>query len=157
MIGWLLDTNVVSQFAPGKDGKQRTAPELSAWIRNHTDQLFLSMVSVVEISAGIQKLRRAGAEQRADNLDGWFNQIIDFYGERILPISIVVAKMAGLLTDHARAIGRQPGLSDILIAATAEAHSIDLLTDNTRHFEPLRLTVSVLNPLERLPGASTSV
>lgn len=154
MTGWLLDTNIVSQFAPEKDGKPKIAADLSDWVRHNANALFLSALSVVEITAGIGKLRRAGAERRAADLDTWLDRIIALYGERVLPLDAEVGKVAGVLADQARANGRHPGLSDVLIAATAQAHGLGLLTDNIRHFRRLNLNIRLLNPLhDTLPDA----
>jgi len=79
------------------------------------------------------------------------------YGERILPLDTEVGKIAGVLAVHARAIGRDPGLSDILIAATARAHGHGLATENTKHFERLNLGIQLLNPFEpNLPAKRRS-
>lgn len=150
MSGWLLDTNIISQFAPLKDGQPREAAiELKGWIASNADRIFLSVVSVLEITSGIAKLRRAGADRRAADLDLWFGRILEAYGERVLPVDIEIGKMTGLLADQARAAGRHPGLSDILIAATAKVHGHGLLTDNVRHFEHLNLDITLWNPLAR--------
>ncbi|MDP3406669.1 type II toxin-antitoxin system VapC family toxin [Bosea sp. (in: a-proteobacteria)] len=102
----------------------------------NADQLYLSALSVIEIKAGSEKLRGAGGERRAIDLDCWL--------ERIL----TVAKIAGVLTEEARANGRHSGLSDVLIAGTTQTHERGLLTDNRRHFEPLRLSIRLFNPLQ---------
>jgi toxin FitB len=70
-------------------------------------------------------------------------------------VNTEVAKVAGVLADRARAIGHNPGLSDVLIAATAQTHGAGLMTNNTKHFVPLNLSVPLLNPFEQaLPGKS---
>jgi len=147
VTGWLLDTNILSQLAPDKNGQPKAPKELSAWMLRNADTLFLSALSVVEITAGIEKLRRAGGERAAD-LDRWLDRILNVYGERVLPLDAEVGRVAGVLTENARANGRHPGLSDVLIAATAQAHGHGLMTDNMRHFEPLRLSIRVFNPLQ---------
>jgi hypothetical protein len=148
VTSWLLDTNIVSQLAPDKDGRPKAPKALGEWLLRNADQLYLSALSVVEIKAGIEKLRRAGGEHRALDLDGWLDRILTMYGERILSLDADVAKIAGVLTEEARANGSHPGLSDVLIAATAQAHDHGLLTDNMRHFAPLRLSIRLLNPLQ---------
>lgn len=154
MTNWLLDTNIVSQLAPDKNGQAKAPKNLSDWMLRNSDTLFLSALSVVEITAGIEKLRRAGGERRAVDLGKWLGRILDAYDERVLPLDAEVAKVAGVLTEEARANGRHPGLSDVLIAATAQAHGHGLLTDNMRHFEPLSLSVRLFNPLQDdLPNA----
>ncbi|WP_117195819.1 type II toxin-antitoxin system VapC family toxin [Rhizobium terrae] len=147
MKSWLLDTNVISQLAPTKDGHVRAEPPLLEWLRDRTDVLYLSAVTVVEISAGIEKLRAAGVKDRAEALERWLDRILAYYGNRVLPLDSAVGKVAGALAERARANGRHPGFSDVLIAATAEAHEHCLLTRNIRHFEPLRLSISLADPL----------
>jgi toxin FitB len=149
MTGWLLDTNIISQLAPGKDGAPRLGGRLGEWLDGNTDFLFLSAITVVEIVAGIQKLRRAGATSRASDLDAWLGRVVALYGERILPLDTEVAKIAGALTEQARANGQNPGLSDLVIAATAVRYRCGLMSDNLKHFEPLNLEIPVVNPLEQ--------
>lgn len=147
MTSWLLDTNIVSQLAPTKDGQVRADPSLIEWLRGKTDVLYLSAVTVVEVSAGIEKLRASGGTGRAGALEQWLERILAYYGNRVLPLDSMVGKVAGTLAERAGADGRHPGLSDVLIAATAEAHGHGLLTQNIRHFGPLHLTVSLADPL----------
>ena len=52
MTGWLLDTNVLSAFAPGKPA---VAARSAAWFNEHSDALFLSAITAAEIEAGISK------------------------------------------------------------------------------------------------------
>ena len=80
---------------------------------------------------------------------GWFEATITQFERNLLNMEIDVARAAGNLADHAHAIGHQPGLADILIAATAQVHDLTLLTRNVRHFEPLG--IGVIDPLLRLP------
>jgi toxin FitB len=147
-MGWLLDTNIISQLAPRADGSPKAPPHLSAWLKSHSDSLYLSALSVVEITAGIRKLRRVGSARRAEALDAWLGRVIALYGERILPIDARVGAVAGILADEARGAGRHPGLADVLIAATAQAHGHGLATDNQKHFAPLNLAIPLLNPLD---------
>ena len=135
MRGWLLDTNIVSLLASKKDGGPRISSELRAWIRKNTDSLFLSAITIAEIRAGISKLRRSGGKDRSDDLELWLDNLISNYGDRLLPVEVHTATMAGDLADHATATGRNTGLADILVAATAQRHHLCLLTANTRHFE----------------------
>jgi predicted nucleic acid-binding protein len=151
LTGWVLDTNIVSQFAPMVDGRSRADIRLTEWIVQNQNALFLSVITVVEITAGIEKLRRAGSTRRVPILETWFAGMTDLYSERILSVDVKVGLVAGVLTNQAHADGINPGLSDILIAATAKAHGHGLLTDNIRHFEPLRLGVPLFNPLAQIP------
>lgn len=147
MTGFLLDTNVVSAFAPGRPAPP--AP-LRHWLEERSDALYLSAVSVAEIGAGIRKLRRGGAERRADALGAWFGELIALYGDRVLPFDAAAAEVAGELIDTARAKGVAPGFADIVIAATARVRSLVLLSANLRHFAPL--AIAVVDPFTQRPA-----
>jgi predicted nucleic acid-binding protein len=107
-------------------------------------------ISVAEIEAGIAELRRTGSVRRADNLDQWFDRILDDYADRLLTFDLVAARIAGSLADAARAIGRHPVFGDVAIAAIAKARELVVVTLNRRHFEPLG--VAVVNPFDTDQG-----
>ena len=146
MNGYLLDTNIVSAFAPGKE---LVSPTIASWFGRQTDRLFLSVVSVIEIEAGIRKLWRTGALRRADDLRQWFGRMISVYGDKVIPLDTDIGRIAGALTDRVRAAGHNPALADISIAATADFRGLTVLTRNTRHFAPTG--VPVLDPFELPP------
>jgi predicted nucleic acid-binding protein len=86
--GWLLDTNVVSAFGPGK----RPIPaNIAAWFRARTEALYLSTISASEIEGGIAKLRRTGSGRRNDNLCQWFDWILGDYADRLLTLDLAAA------------------------------------------------------------------
>jgi predicted nucleic acid-binding protein len=143
VTGWLLDTNVLSAFAPGKPA---VAPKFIAWFNERTDELFLSAITAAEIEAGIAKLRRTGSGQRAERLQNWFEGILGFYADRVLPFDLGAARIAGVLSDAAQADGRHPGFADVAIAAIAKSRELVILTLNLRHFAPLG--VGTFNPFE---------
>ena len=144
MTGWLFDTSVLSAFAPGRP---TLSTNVSLWVENRSNELFLSTVAVMEVGAGVAKLRRAGAARRAGVLEAWLGNVLDLYGERILPFDLAAAHIAGELHDVAMSIGRHPGFADIAIAAIAKSRGLVVLTVNYRHFEPLG--IETFNPLER--------
>ena len=144
--GYLLDTSVLSMLAPG-----RPAPgdEFAAWLRERTDLLRISAVTVAEIEQGICKLRRQGGGERAGLLARWLDAILDQGPDYVLPLDGQAGRIAGRLSDEATAQGRHPGFPDIAIAATAAAHDLVVLTRNTRHFA--ELGVRVADPARKLP------
>ena len=143
---YLVDTNVLSAGAPGR--QERSAP-LVAWMDAHSVSLFLSTVTVAEICDGIAKMRRTGSVSRAASLEDWLELVLHLYAERVLPFDIAAARVAGALTDHARATGRSPSFADIAIAATAVSRGLTVLTRNLRHFGPLDIPAH--DPFDRLP------
>ncbi|MGO6747900.1 type II toxin-antitoxin system VapC family toxin [Rhizobium ruizarguesonis] len=142
MTAYLLDTNIISKFAPGK-----VAPSdpVRAWFheQGEADSLFLSALSVAEIEKGMRSLHRRGGIERAKRLSAWLDFITDSFGERILPMDTVVARIVGVLDDDAESHGRHPGLGDLIIAATARAYDLTVITENLRHFQPLDVAVDL--------------
>jgi predicted nucleic acid-binding protein len=146
VTGYLLDTNVVSAFAPGRPA---VPPQLAQWLEAYSDQLFLSVISIAEVDAGIRKLQRSGAGARANLLTAWIEEILSDYDERVLPFDLPASRVAGPFWDRARAAGSNPGFADIGIAATAQSHDLLLLTANVRDFQAIG--VRYANPFEALP------
>lgn len=143
MTGFLIDTSILSAFAPDRP---LTPPQAADWLRREADRLFVPVIAVQEIRKGIRKLDRAGGHDRAARLLAWLSGIVEAYGERVLPIDLAVALEAGILEDEAVEAGCSPGLADILVAATARAHGLTVLTANARHFQALG--VAVVNPFD---------
>ena len=143
---YLVDTNVLSAGAPGR---QERSAALAAWMNAHSDDLFLSAVTVAEICDGIAKMRRTGSASRAASLEDWLELVLHLYAERVLPFDIAAARVAGALADRARAAGHASGFADIGIAATAVNRDLTVLTRNLRHFEPLG--IAACDPFDSLP------
>ena len=144
---YLVDTNVISAGAPSRIA----SAALVDWMDAHSVALSLSAVTVTEIEDGIAKLRREGATRRSADLAAWWDVVLHLYGERILPLDTATARIAGVLSDHARGQGQAPGLADLIIAATVRRHGLTILSRNLRHFAPLG--VPVLDPFAALPPA----
>ena len=67
-----------------------------------------------------------------------------------LPVDCATARLAGTLSDRARALGHAPGLAGLIIAATAARHGSTILTHNLRHFS--QLDIPARDPLATLPA-----
>ena len=145
LILYLLDTNIVSADAPTK--RHVGVEAFAAWVRAHSDRLYLSAVTIAEIEASIARAARIAATAKAENLRHWLSAVEHFYAGRILPFGVAEARHAGPILDRSRA--HHPGFEDVAIAATAAAHGLTILTASERHFEPLG--VPLANPLKRLP------
>jgi len=142
---YLVDTNILSAGAPS-----RVAPTaLVEWMDAHSRVLFLSAVTIAEIEDGITKARREGATRKATNLAAWLETVLHLYDDRILGFDTPTARLAGAVSDRARARGHAPGFADIIIAATAQRHGLTILSRNLRHFEPLGLAAR--DPFATLP------
>jgi predicted nucleic acid-binding protein len=137
---------VISATAPA-----RAAPAgLTGWLDDHSEKLFISVVTIAEIEAGIAKAKREGATRKAAGLTAWLGTLLHLYASKILPLDIAVARIAGAMADLARGAGQTPGFADIMLAATARRHGLTVMTRNTRHFMPLG--VPVFDPFAVLPS-----
>ncbi len=143
---YLVDTNVLSEGSPGRP---RRFSALIDWMDAHSDEVFLSAVTVAEICDGIAKAQRTGRRSKAGGLAEWLEVVLHLYAARVLPFDVPAARMAGALMDQARAAGRSPGFADVAIAATAGSRGLTVLTRNLRHFAPLG--VDAIDPFEALP------
>ena len=150
-MNYLLDTNVISSLAPTRADRPAALVE---WIDCQSDRLYLSVVAAAAIEAGIRKAAREGARSKAASLSQWWETVRHFYGERILPLDLPAALIAGALFDRSRALGLAPGFADIAIAAIAQRHALTILTRNLKHFSPLH--DAVIDPFAELPDDASS-
>jgi predicted nucleic acid-binding protein len=141
---YLLDTNVVSMLDPRRHAQ---APNLVAWLERNGASVFLSVLTIVEMDAGVLKLRRERKRKRADQLAGLVGSILTEFGERVLPVDVETARHVARLVEMTH---RQPiALPDLIIAATAARHGLVLLTHNMAHLG--RLGIAARDPLVELP------
>ena len=142
MTGFLLDTNVLSEFSRSAIPAN---PQVKRWMESvDPDLLFTSVLSIGEIRKGIELLppgkKRSELEQWLDSdLNGWF-------GENLLPVTKAISDRWGILTARSQQKGRPLGNIDGLLAATAIEHGLTVATHNTRHF--VDLGVEIFDPWE---------
>jgi toxin FitB len=144
LTGFLVDTSIISVFAPGRP----PLPEnFRKWIteQRNVGSWYVSPITIAEIERGVSKLRRSGASAKAQRLNDWLEGLLSEFGNRLLFVDAEVAREAGRLDDAATSRGRNPGLADVFLAATARVHGLSLLTANGRHFAVLE--VAHFNPL----------
>lgn len=146
--GYLLDTNVLSAFAPNR---RESSIALASWLAQNalTGPLCLSVVILLEIERGITRLESNGPTRRSAAFRAWLSEIDILFADRILGIDHPIATLAGKLSGRAQWTGHDPGVADSLIAATARVHNLTVLSRNTRHFTPLG--VACLDPFSELP------
>jgi len=131
---YLLDTCVVSEA-------RRRTPQAAAWIRGaQSETLFLSVITIGEITKGIMLKARSDAPQAAV-LMRWLDELRFVYGNRILPIDDAVAVTWGKLMAQ-----RTRQMAAALIAATARVHNKVIVTRNIPDFADCG--VDVIDPWE---------
>lgn len=138
MNGYLLDTNVPSEFS-----RPRPDPRVVRWVRQAPqNEMFLSVISLVELTRGIARQRDPAQQQR---LRKWFDlSIRQWFEHEMLAVSERIAERTGLLIGTRDRIGKPISLADATIAATALEYDLALVTRNVRDFEHPGL--QVINP-----------
>jgi predicted nucleic acid-binding protein len=135
---FLLDTNVISELRKSKTGKIN--PHVKRWAESvlPTD-LFLSVITLLELEMGIGLLERRDVAQAA-LLRTWLNHhVLPTFKHRILNIDTDIAFCCGKLHVPDPRSDR-----DALIAATGLVHNMTVVTRNVADFKPTG--VQILNP-----------
>lgn len=131
---YLLDTDVVSEMR-----KRKCDPAVAKWFEKVPDsEIYLSVITFIEIERGIERQRTVDPAF-AERLAEWLEFTLRGFGERILPLTVNIARRWGRLAAR---IGNKE--LDLAIAATALDHGLTVVTGNTKHFE--RTGVRLLDP-----------
>jgi predicted nucleic acid-binding protein len=137
-VSYLVDTNVVAELA-----RREPDPRVVAWFREVPDAaLHLSVLTLGELRKGVESLAEV---RRRERLRVWLeNDLAEWFGERLLPVSAAVADHWGRIL--AKAARPMPAI-DSLIAATAIHHGLRMVTRNEKDFGFPGL--EVINPWRR--------
>lgn len=131
-MSYLIDTNVLSELR-----RRDPDPNVVRWMSERpATNLYMSVLTLGELRKGIEALPES-ARKRA--LLDWLEiDLPVFFTGRILPIDATVADRWGRLVAQA---GRPLPAIDSLLAATALAHGLTLITRNLRDFQHPNLQV----------------
>jgi predicted nucleic acid-binding protein len=125
-LSFLLDTNVLSEVRKGEncDSKVR-----EWWESTGYSDFYLSVIVAGEIYRGVDKLMKTNPAL-ARKFQSWLKTLIHELEGRILGVDLKTAEIWGRLTSK-----RSLPLADALLAATALAHDLTLVTRNTKDIQ----------------------
>jgi len=139
MSGFLLDTNVLSEF----NRRGEPDPLVHQWLEAaDPESLYVSVLTIGEIRLGVELLPPS---KRRSQLEQWLEQDLpEWFEGRILPIDQSIADRWGSLRAQAQMKGRPLSVIDALLAATALRHNLILVSRNVRDFSVVGL--AIINP-----------
>jgi predicted nucleic acid-binding protein len=133
---YLFDTNVISEIRKS---------DCNAVVKSFVDEIppediFLSVISIGEISYGVEKLPSG---RKKHELSLWlYTKVPQWFSGRIIPLDMEVMLEWGKLRAGTK---RTIPVADSLVAASAISHRMILVTRNTKDFEDIE-GIKLINP-----------
>jgi hypothetical protein len=132
LIGWLLDTNVLSE-------SRRPQPEARVvnWLgAAPRDRCFISILTLAEFDKGIETL--PAGDPRRPSLQAFVSRVEAAFAGRILTLDDDAVRTWGRLSGrYRRDFGGQAPVVDAMIAAQARKHRLIVASRNSRDFTTL--------------------
>lgn len=140
-MSYLLDTCVLSEFT-----RRRPDQRVVHWLSiADEDSLFLSVLTIGEIQRGIERLDDS---PRKSELRTWLmNDLLPRFRGRVLSLDVQTLLVWGTLIARLERQGRPLSVVDGLLAATALAHDLILVTRNHADYSPTG--IRVFSPWEK--------
>jgi predicted nucleic acid-binding protein len=142
MSGFLLDTNVLSEF----NRRGEPNPRVKQWLEEaESGSLYASVLTLAEIRFGVELLP---SSKRRTHLEEWLDRDLPaWFGARVLSVDRKIADRWGVLRAQAQMKGRPLSIVYGLLSATAVEHSLTIVSRNVGDFAAVGL--QVFNPWER--------
>lgn len=129
IMNYLLDTCVISELT-----KKHPEKKVLQWLETQKeDSLYLSVLTLGEIQKGIHRLPDS---KKKHALSLWVqHDLCQRFEGRILPLDQAVCQLWGKIQGEAETRGKTIPVIDSLIAATALAHQLFVVTRNSSDME----------------------
>ena len=121
----LLDTDILSAFL--KDN-----PNVVAKVTEHVNEHGFISLSIITYYEMLNGLLYKDARKQLTH----FNKFVEL--NKVLPLTIRTAKIAAGIQADLRKKGTEIGHTDTLIAGIAIASNLQLISNNTAHFERIK-------------------
>ena len=127
MRGWLLDTNVVAALI-----NPQGAPSVKRWAEGQDEETFhISVLTLAGYDKGIHNLPDGHADR--PRYIATRDALAERFGSRVLSLADEIVRRWGRISGEGkRASGHAPPVIDTLLAATAIAHDLYLVTRNVK-------------------------
>jgi predicted nucleic acid-binding protein len=137
MNGYLLDTNVISEYSRVRPPYGR----VRMWVDAQNERtLHLSVLTLGEIRKGTTLLP---AGKKRDQLEKWLETDLPCrFENRLLPINGEIAQLWGVMAGQAQLNGIPLAIIDGLLAATAKHHDLTVVTRNVKDFSAWGIPVT---------------
>jgi predicted nucleic acid-binding protein len=137
-MSYLIDTNCISELV-----KSEPNENVIQWFNEQDElDLYLSVITLGELRKGVEKLPDS---KRKRKLNHWINEdLLHRFKNRTLDITLLEVNKWGEVLGKAEKRGRTLPAVDALIAATALAHNLAVVTRNTKDMEAS--VVELINP-----------
>ena len=134
----ILDTNIVSEPA-----KPLPNTKVMQWLdRLDLASCFITAITVAELLAGVERLPPG---KKREKLKTTIDHIVnDLFAGRVLSFDLVSAQHYAIAIEKLRRVGLNGMNIDVMIAAVALTHNMDVATRDSRPFDAAG--VKVINP-----------
>ncbi len=133
---YLVDANVLSEPT-----RRTPDPSVVAWLEDHEAEVVIDAIVLAELAVGVAALPRGRKRAR---LERWFDVLVETV--ECLPWDASTGRVWAAMVVDLRRRGLVMPLFDSMIAATARAHGLTVVTRNVRDFRPA--DIDTVNPFE---------
>jgi predicted nucleic acid-binding protein len=121
----MLDTDILSEFLRGNT---KVMANVASYIKEH-GQISISVITYYEILNGL--LYKDAKKQLLK-----FEEFVAL--NKVIPLTVKMAKQAASIQAGLRKKGAEIGHTDTLIAGIAMVSNLQLITNNTAHFNRIK-------------------
>lgn len=143
---YLLDTSVVSEYL-----KKKPSRKVIKWLDAQDEHsLYISRLTVAELRKGYHKLENRTVStreiKRAAKISAWIKELEERFRDRNLDVDNDVLEKWAAICGRSEAEGNKLPVMDSLLAASALAHDLTVVTLNEADFMRCSGAVKIYNP-----------
>ena len=145
---YLLDTPVVSEYL-----KRKPSIKVIEWLDAQDEHsLYISCLTIAELRKGYYKLESgavfAQESRRAEKIIAWIQKLEERFADRSVEVDNDVLEIWASMCGRSEAEGNKLPVIDSLLAASALAFDLTVVTPNVADFRRCSETMKIYNPYE---------